>query len=1112
MADRGRHREYLVSGKSLSSLRVVDLKAELDKRSLPKSGSKKDLVERLRLHLELEESREAAQKDQEAEEHVPNLALANEAIAENDFIREYLAAQQACYQSQREAKKQYEEQQRESEASAEETTQDEDESATDISFASPSKASGPGSAKKSEKLREKQALLSPEQAFASTSLLSTLSKYDSPMQASNVTDFASPASTTVFQSPEMHPYSTPPPEHALPLTRQRDLPAPVQNEPLPLVSQTVVEPLKVEEPENLSLSGTTSSVTPSTTVDKEKTFTLDTPKTEVLSVLPEDLSVGGPSTSTPILPSKKRKFLQFTQTAADLEDEASAAQALADMASKKLTSEVSPVSPPKELPKEEPTKTEKCVENEEEDKIKEKESILATPEPKPNVFKEALVHLDDPEPMEVDTTLIVQEPGVLLAMSVGKESIGVEKPVEDELSSNKGVRGSPVPPVEEIEAELQTQAEQQEEKIVKDVAEPEPASREEVSSEVMGGRNSSAHRSPRKSLIQARVVEEEKPVPEKPNLPTDPTEIKPEVEKDAELAPETNGPSQENKIVEKEASDSEKNVPPVTENSEVLGLTTELLLAPTAKIENTKVEKEVSQTSKTVETEAVDEEEAGDELQIEKEESEDEETSRKRSGVPISDSESGSDDDTQHQRYRRSSRTRKSRTPEPKQQQQPTSPEKGRPELPTPTAKRLKRDNLPADIKTEVPEICPEVQPLESVVPLRKLKMRSSKSVEGNGVNGNEESQVGHKRRWASSVTHQTNEPTLIISTESLKELVPDAKLLAPEDVRLTSPEPSRPERPKRPRLEPSASEPVIVPMEKERTALALKADPEPLAPANNPTSSVILVTNLVRPFTINQLRELLCRTGNLVPNAFWIDRVKSTCMAQYESAEEAVATRTALHGVHWPVSNPKALIVDFATEQDLEDCREGRKESMNPGVQASSHTAQTAVPANDRTVKETEEQNSNRAAEDNEQRGFEVKGPIREWDRAKIGEVVPGEREFKRQQDKRDRDWEERTVRVRGEDKTAGLGGERPKDETPAKLLDDLFRKTKTTPSIYWLPLTAEQIAEKEEMRRQRIAERERRMADSQQARENNARNRSRNDHRERDRKPRRDSPPRRR
>jgi hypothetical protein len=32
-------------------------------------------------------------------------------------------------------------------------------------------------------------------------------------------------------------------------------------------------------------------------------------------------------------------------------------------------------------------------------------------------------------------------------------------------------------------------------------------------------------------------------------------------------------------------------------------------------------------------------------------------------------------------------------------------------------------------------------------------------------------------------------------------------------------------------------------------------------------------------------------------------------------------------------------------------------------------------------------------------------------------------------------------------------------KNEPPAKALDDYFRKTKAKPSIYWLPLTDEQV-----------------------------------------------------
>lgn len=31
--------------------------------------------------------------------------------------------------------------------------------------------------------------------------------------------------------------------------------------------------------------------------------------------------------------------------------------------------------------------------------------------------------------------------------------------------------------------------------------------------------------------------------------------------------------------------------------------------------------------------------------------------------------------------------------------------------------------------------------------------------------------------------------------------------------------------------------------------------------------------------------------------------------------------------------------------------------------------------------------------------------------------------------------------------------------DDVPQKLMDDLFQRTKATPSIYWLPLTPEEV-----------------------------------------------------
>jgi hypothetical protein len=41
-----------------------------------------------------------------------------------------------------------------------------------------------------------------------------------------------------------------------------------------------------------------------------------------------------------------------------------------------------------------------------------------------------------------------------------------------------------------------------------------------------------------------------------------------------------------------------------------------------------------------------------------------------------------------------------------------------------------------------------------------------------------------------------------------------------------------------------------------------------------------------------------------------------------YRNCREAEATRNALHGVQWPIGNGKKLIIDYATEEDLQNAK----------------------------------------------------------------------------------------------------------------------------------------------------------------------------------------------
>merc|ERR1719167_606518 len=76
----------------------------------------------------------------------------------------------------------------------------------------------------------------------------------------------------------------------------------------------------------------------------------------------------------------------------------------------------------------------------------------------------------------------------------------------------------------------------------------------------------------------------------------------------------------------------------------------------------------------------------------------------------------------------------------------------------------------------------------------------------------------------------------------------------------------------------------------------------------------VIEIKNLVRPFQISRFKQLLERKGTIKNTnsggGFWIDKVKSHALIEYLSAEEAEAALNAFHGVKWPDSSPKRLIL----------------------------------------------------------------------------------------------------------------------------------------------------------------------------------------------------------
>ncbi|CAH1099278.1 unnamed protein product [Psylliodes chrysocephalus] len=246
-----------------------------------------------------------------------------------------------------------------------------------------------------------------------------------------------------------------------------------------------------------------------------------------------------------------------------------------------------------------------------------------------------------------------------------------------------------------------------------------------------------------------------------------------------------------------------------------------------------------------------------------------------------------------------------------------------------------------------------------------------------------------------------------------------------------------------------------------EDTAANMKPPP---SPAKHPVSEILYITNLVRPFTVKQLRELLERTGKIKEDGFWTDRIKSKCYAVYENLEEAEATRNALHGVYWPIGNGKQLLIDYATKEEMEGARNPVSlpatliqklpdiENKEPNLADGRHR----------------EKEWNRDVDKTEKRRDMS---TRDWDKGK---------EEHRRRHSRSRSRERERKNSRRSYTPADHNRKKLKvtdDSVPQKLMDDLFLKTKAMPSIYWQPLSPQEIATKQQQRLVRMEEHKRRI-----------------------------------
>lgn len=163
---------------------------------------------------------------------------------------------------------------------------------------------------------------------------------------------------------------------------------------------------------------------------------------------------------------------------------------------------------------------------------------------------------------------------------------------------------------------------------------------------------------------------------------------------------------------------------------------------------------------------------------------------------------------------------------------------------------------------------------------------------------------INRKRKWGSRPGKISTQKSITISTDVLKDIIPDVKPVEFDEVmeQKKHKEVEKVHRPILPKIvidntahldypkreeEVSVTDKEPLPLSNRKVSI-VKDDIvlKPLSPPRHKSSCILHITNLVRPFTLPQLKNLLQRTGRIVEDGFWIDRIKSKCYVKYETEE----------------------------------------------------------------------------------------------------------------------------------------------------------------------------------------------------------------------------------
>ncbi|KAF8405963.1 hypothetical protein HHK36_008043 [Tetracentron sinense] len=197
--------------------------------------------------------------------------------------------------------------------------------------------------------------------------------------------------------------------------------------------------------------------------------------------------------------------------------------------------------------------------------------------------------------------------------------------------------------------------------------------------------------------------------------------------------------------------------------------------------------------------------------------------------------------------------------------------------------------------------------------------------------------------------------------------------------------------------------------------------------PSPKPPTSSLRIDRFLRPFTLKAVEELLGKTGNVC--SFWMDHIKTHCYVTYSSMEEAIETRNAVYNLQWPPNGGRLLVAEFVDPQEVK-IRAEAPQLPTPPVNTSPTVPPRQSPFQPQPS--PRQQVLRQQLPPPPPLPLPPPPPLSEPPMARERLPLPPPPPLPEKMD------------------------------PPIVTLDDLFRKTKATPRIYYLPLSDEQIAAK--------------------------------------------------